>query len=217
MSSPGGGRPGRGPAAGAVVVVEEVLVEELAVADRRSSPRSGSAWRARCRRSRAAAPWPAPRRGCSGRAAGTGPRYSEPLAAGGPAPQRDQRHTSHRHPDPRPHPEHARTLPEPRASHRMFSRRAADVAPASAHLADAGAAGFLNPARAAPPPRAPPRPSDGARPGALRRPVRAAHPGHALLGDARPDGDHGAARGDLARRRPGRHLDLPARDASPPR
>ena len=35
---------------------------------------------------------------------------------------------------------------------------------------------------------------------------------HALLGDARPDGDHGAARGDLARRRPPRHLDLPARE-----
>ena len=36
--------------------------------------------------------------------------------------------------------------------------------------------------------------------------------GDALLGDARPDGGHRAARGDLAGRRAARHLDLPAAD-----
>ena len=46
---------------------------------------------------------------------------------------------------------------------------------------------------------------------ALRGAVRAAHEGHALLGDARPDGADRARRRDLARRRPARHLDLPAR------
>ena len=39
-----------------------------------------------------------------------------------------------------------------------------------------------------------------------------AHAADALLGDARPDGDHGAPGGDLPRRRPARHLLLPARD-----
>ena len=46
---------------------------------------------------------------------------------------------------------------------------------------------------------------------ALRRPVRRAHAGHEVLGDARPDGAHRAPRGDLARRRPARHLDVPGR------
>ena len=59
---------------------------------------------------------------------------------------------------------------------------------------------------------APPRAHDGARSRALRGAVRRADAGHALLGDARPDGDHRAARGDLARRRPAGHLDLPARE-----
>src|SRR3954447_13272019 len=53
------------------------------------------------------------------------------------------------------------------------------------------------------------RPHDVARPGALRGSLRPPHPGDALLGDARPDGDHRAARGDLAGGRPARHLDLP--------
>ena len=69
-------------------------------------------------------------------------------------------------------------------------------------------------ARAAPPA---PRPRQHARPGALRRPLRRADPGDALLGDAGPDGGHRAARGDLARRRPARHLDLPAAEPSPRR
>ena len=62
-------------------------------------------------------------------------------------------------------------------------------------------------ARAAPPAA---RPHPHPRPRALRRPVRRADQGDALLGDARPDGDHRAAGGDLARRRPAGHLDLPA-------
>ena len=45
---------------------------------------------------------------------------------------------------------------------------------------------------------------DRARPRALRRAVRRAHRGHEVLGDARPDGDHRAPRGDLAGRRPAR-------------
>ena len=62
------------------------------------------------------------------------------------------------------------------------------------------------------PPRPTAAPTQRARPRPLRGPVRAADPGHALVGDARPDGDHRAARGDLARRRAARHLELPARD-----
>ena len=50
-----------------------------------------------------------------------------------------------------------------------------------------------------------------ARPRALRGPVRPPHAGHEVLRDARPDGGHRAARGDLARRRPARHVDLPRR------
>ena len=69
------------------------------------------------------------------------------------------------------------------------------------------------------PPAAAPaaRPHQHQRPRALRRPLRRADRGDALLGDARPDGDHRAAGGDLARRRPARHLDLPAARASPRR
>ena len=52
-----------------------------------------------------------------------------------------------------------------------------------------------------------------ARPRALRGAVRLAHRGHEVLGDARPDGDHRAPRGDLARRRPARHVDVPGRVA----
>ena len=59
-------------------------------------------------------------------------------------------------------------------------------------------------------PTPPSSPHDLARPGALRGPVREADAGDALLRNARPDGDHRAARGDLARRWPARHLDLPA-------
>ena len=47
---------------------------------------------------------------------------------------------------------------------------------------------------------------------ALRGPVRETHAPDALVGDAGPDGDHRAARGDLARRRAARHVLLPARD-----
>ena len=46
---------------------------------------------------------------------------------------------------------------------------------------------------------------------ALRRAVRGAHEGHEVLGDARSDGADRARRRDLARRRPARHLDVPAR------
>ena len=49
-------------------------------------------------------------------------------------------------------------------------------------------------------------PSDVARPRALRRPVRGAHEGHEVLGDARPHGAHRAQRHHLARRRPARHV-----------
>ena len=71
------------------------------------------------------------------------------------------------------------------------------------------------------PPQTPP--PDRPRPRALRGPVRRAHAGHDVLRDARPHGDHRAARGHLARRRAARHLDVPARElrgdhgASPPR
>ena len=58
----------------------------------------------------------------------------------------------------------------------------------------------------------PARPHDLPRPRALRGPVRQAHAGDALVGDAGPDGDHGAARGHLAGRRPARHFHLPARE-----
>ena len=44
-----------------------------------------------------------------------------------------------------------------------------------------------------------------------------AHARDALVRDARPDGDHRPARGDLARGRTARHVDLPAGDASPRR
>ena len=37
--------------------------------------------------------------------------------------------------------------------------------------------------------------------------------GHEVVGDARPDGDHRAPGGHLARRRPARHVDVPGRDA----
>ena len=50
---------------------------------------------------------------------------------------------------------------------------------------------------------------------ALRRPVRLADEGHEVLRDARPDGGHRAARGDLARRRPARHEHVPAATRSP--
>ena len=50
------------------------------------------------------------------------------------------------------------------------------------------------------------------RPRALRRALRRADHGDALLGDARPDGGDRAAGSDLAGRRPARHLDLPARE-----
>ena len=46
-------------------------------------------------------------------------------------------------------------------------------------------------------------------------PVRLAHAGHEVLGDARPDGDHRAARGHLAGRRAARHDHVPARARSP--
>ena len=59
---------------------------------------------------------------------------------------------------------------------------------------------------------APARPHDRPRPRALLGPVRRAHPGDAIERDARPDGDHRPPRGDLARRRPPRHLDLPPRE-----
>ena len=49
-------------------------------------------------------------------------------------------------------------------------------------------------------------------PGALRPTVRRAHQGDALLGDARPDGDHREARRDLPGRWSPGHLDLPAAD-----
>src|SRR5207244_3266544 len=52
---------------------------------------------------------------------------------------------------------------------------------------------------------------DGARPRALRGSVRAAHEGHEVLRDARPDGADRARRGDLARRRAARHVDVPGR------
>ena len=187
---------------------------------RRSRRRSGSASRARCRRSRAAAPWPAGGRGCRGRAAGAGPGTASRLRRPRRGPQRDRRQASEHHAGPDPHPEHAPHCIRGGAAS-WPGLRAATLRPSRAGRLrhtwpDARAAGLPDPARAAPPPRPPPRPPDGARPGALRGPVRAAHPGHALLGDARPDGDHGAARGDLARRRPGRHLDLPARDLRRP-
>ena len=40
---------------------------------------------------------------------------------------------------------------------------------------------------------------------ALRRAVRPAHAGDDVVGDARPDGGHRPARGDLAGRRPAGH------------
>ena len=59
-------------------------------------------------------------------------------------------------------------------------------------------------------------PDHPARARALRRAVRVAHAGHEVLGDARPDGDHRAARGHLAGRRPAGHQHLPRRARSPP-
>src|SRR4051794_10319890 len=60
-------------------------------------------------------------------------------------------------------------------------------------------------------PEAAPGPHHLARSRALRGPLRPSHAGDALLRDARSDGDHGPAGGDLARRRPPGHVDLPVR------
>ena len=54
-------------------------------------------------------------------------------------------------------------------------------------------------------------PFDDPRPRALRRAVRQAHAIDDLVGDARPDGGHRAAGGDLARRRPAGHEHVPGR------
>src|SRR3954463_3754183 len=66
-------------------------------------------------------------------------------------------------------------------------------------------------ARARRPSRAPSPLYPGSR--ALRGPVRVAHEGHEVLGDARSHGDHRAPRDHLARRRAPRHVDVPGRVA----
>ena len=66
--------------------------------------------------------------------------------------------------------------------------------------------------RGASAPASPPCPHEHPRPRALRRPLRRADHGDALLGDARPDGDHRPAGSHLAGRRPAGHLDLPAQE-----
>src|SRR3954451_16526843 len=53
---------------------------------------------------------------------------------------------------------------------------------------------------------------DAARHRALRRTVRGSHPRHEVLGDARHDGHHRAARSDLAGRRSARYEHVPTRD-----
>src|SRR5258706_10022064 len=77
--------------------------------------------------------------------------------------------------------------------------------------------------RAAGPAEAPGRPAaaetvpyDVGRSGAIRGLVRPPYAGDAVLGDARPDGDHRPAGGHLPRRRPAGHLDVPLRQLRGP-